>query len=125
VGSRCRAIQAQTSEIENLIDGAGVFKLVADPVGSAVIARYSQPDHVLLIPWSDVVSVATGEFVVGVRGIARITVVVRVESREIVLPIVPSQSGWAVYSFGEQGRTREPVMTLEDLRSGRKTPIGD
>ena len=106
------------------IDGVGVFTLVADPAGIAVFARYSPPDRVLFIPWSDVVGVATGEFVVGVRSVARINVIVRVESGEVVLPIVPSQSGWAVYSFGEQGRTRELVMTLENLRSGRRTPIG-
>jgi len=107
------------------IDGVGVFTLVADSVGIAFFGRYSPPDRVLFIPWSDVVDVATGEFVVGVRSVARINVIVRVESGEVVLPIVPSQSGWAVYSFGEQVRTRELVMTLEDLRSGRKTPVGD
>ena len=106
-------------------DSAGVLTLVADPVGIAVFARYTPPHRVLFIPWADVAGVATGEFVVGVRSIARINVVVRVESREVVLPIVPSQSGWAVYSFWEQGRTRELVTILENLRSGRRTRIWD
>jgi len=99
----------------------GVFVVLAGSAGVGIYADYRPPTRLLFIPWTDVHTVDRGEFEVGIRGIARIELTVQVAGgSDVTLPIVPSQTGWAIYNFSSAQRTKSLIARLSRLKSGER-----